>query len=108
MGSAHAVLAASAELCCWRGQCCCGFAQVLGLLPELLELRERWDVALSHRVWVVLCGVRGWTLILAGPFQFGIFCSCVLVSFYDSKVEVGSSGGRVLFGRSCAAILGSM
>ena len=34
-------------------------AQGSGHGPELLELRERWDTALSHRVgvWVVLCGV---------------------------------------------------
>lgn len=79
MGSAHAVLAASAELCCWRGQCCCGFAQVLGLLPELLELRERWDSTLTHRVWMMLCGATGWTQwSLLDLFQFGIFYNSLI------------------------------
>lgn len=27
-----------------------------GHSPELLELRERWDGALSHRVWMAPCG----------------------------------------------------
>jgi len=31
-------------------------AQGSGHSLELLELRECWDIALSHRVWVVLCG----------------------------------------------------
>jgi len=32
-----------------------------GHSPELPELRECWDTTLSHWVWVVLCGARGWT-----------------------------------------------
>lgn len=31
-----------------------------GHSPELLELKERLGTALSCRVWVVLCGARGW------------------------------------------------
>lgn len=31
--------------------------------PDMLQLRECWGTAFGHRVsvWVVHCGVRGWT-----------------------------------------------
>lgn len=40
---------------------------------KLPELRECWDTALSRRVWAVLRGAKGWTLIPVHPFQFGTF-----------------------------------
>lgn len=42
--------------------------------PELMELREHWDTALSHRVW--LWGLVGLgSVILVSPCQLGI-CYC--------------------------------
>lgn len=35
-------------------------AQDSGHGPEMLELKECWDSALRHGVWVVLCGARRW------------------------------------------------
>ena len=42
--------------------------------PELPELRERWDTALSRRVWagVLLCGVGLGSGVRVVPFQLGI------------------------------------
>ena len=46
---------------CTREQWAWSSSQGNGHGPELMVLRERWDTALSHWVWVVLCGARGWT-----------------------------------------------
>ena len=32
-----------------------------GYGPKLLEFKECLDTVFGHRVWVVLCGDRGWT-----------------------------------------------
>jgi len=36
-------------------------AQGSGHSPELMELRENCNTALSHRVWMVLCRAKSWT-----------------------------------------------
>jgi len=49
-------------------------AQGSGHSPELLELKERLDSVLKHRVWLVLCRARSWTpMILVCPFQLEMF-----------------------------------
>jgi len=48
--------------------------------PELLELREHWDTALSHKVWAwggPLWGQGLGSMVLEGPFQPGIFCGFI-------------------------------
>lgn len=51
-----------------------------GYSPELLELGEQWDTALSHRVWAwggPLWGQGLGSMVLEGPFQPGIFCGFI-------------------------------
>ena len=50
--------------------------------PELAELRERRDTALSRRVggWEVLHGAGLGSVVPEGPFQLGMFCGSVILT----------------------------
>ena len=57
-----------------------GMAQGSGHSPELLEIKECLDSALSHRVWIL--GGALWSqelgsVIPMGPFRLRMFCSSI-------------------------------
>ena len=64
--------------------------------PELPELRERWDTALSRRVWagVLLCGAGLDLVTLIDPFQRGIFYGS-MIYFSFSSFSHGLSSNAV-------------
>lgn len=45
---------------CFPGSDCSGMLKALGRCFNLLGLRECWDAALCHRVWMMLCGAGVW------------------------------------------------